>query len=231
MRKNEFNQPIGESLPNFSPGKRPQIDQLKGMYALVEPLDVKRHFADAYKVFGPNSPQEQWTYLSLNSFKDEASFRDYFIAIAQSSDPYYLAIIDRASGKLLGIFSLMRIDSTNRVVEMGWVLYGEQLKRSRIATEAQFLVMQYVFETLQYRRYEWKCDSLNFPSRNAAQRLGFQFEGIFRRATVYKGRSRDTAWFSMLAEEYVSMKPKFISWLDPANFNDVGQQIKALNDF
>lgn len=123
----------------------------------------------------------------------------------------------------------MRIDQQNRVIEVGWVIYSPTLKRSRIATEAQYLLMKYVFETLQYRRYEWKCDSLNKASMQAAKRLGFQFEGIFRRVAVYKGRNRDTAWFSMLEEEWQHMKPKFERWLAPENFDKNGQQLNSLN--
>ncbi len=229
MPINHLNQPIGETLTNYSSGQQPNIQQLIGRYTIVEPISLK-HFDDAYRFYGTESSEAQWTYLPINAFKNQADFRAYFEKMTQSHDPYYLAIVDKVSGKTVGTFSLMRIDTANRVIEMGWVLYGDELKQSRLATEAQFLVMQYVFEVLQYRRYEWKCDSLNAPSNQAAKRLGFHFEGTFRRALVYKNRTRDTNWYSMIEEEYQAMKPKFEHWLQPENFDENGQQRTALND-
>lgn len=231
MPTNAFNQEIGFPVPDFTPGQAPAISQLIGDYAIVEPISMADHLDDAYAFYGPSSPEEQWTYFPLEAFDNKQSFSDYFETMAQSQDPYYLAIKDKASGRVLGTFALMRTDKNNRVIEMGWVLYGSELKHSRVATEAQFLVMQYVFEVLNYRRYEWKCDSLNEPSGKAAQRLGFQFEGTFRRAIVYKGRNRDTNWYSMIEEDYQNMKPKFQSWLKPDNFDETGKQILSLQDF
>ncbi|WP_304248748.1 GNAT family N-acetyltransferase [Limosilactobacillus gastricus] len=231
MRLNEFNQPIGDALPDFTPGEWPQINQLTGNFVTVEPINLARHFESAYEFYGPQSPQEQWTYLPMEAFTSQADFKEHFSQMAASKDPYYLAVVDKKTGQVVGTFSLMRIDPQNRSVEMGWVLYGPKLKRSRLATEAQYLVMKYVFETLHYRRYEWKCDHLNAPSKRAAERLGFKFEGTFRRANVYKGRSRDTDWHSMLAEEYAAMKPKFEQWLAPENFDEDGQQVKSLQEF
>lgn len=231
MRLNEFNQPIGDALPDFTPGEWPQINQLTGNFVTVEPINLARHFESAYEFYGPQSPQEQWTYLPMEAFTSQADFKEYFSQMAASKDPYYLAVVDKKTGQVVGTFSLMRIDPQNRSVEMGWVLYGPKLKRSCLATEAQYLVMKYVFETLHYRRYEWKCDHLNAPSKRAAERLGFKFEGTFRRANVYKGRSRDTDWHSMLAEEYAAMKPKFEQWLAPENFDEDGQQVKSLQEF
>lgn len=228
MPTNNFDQPIGEPVLDFVPGQLPDIEQLVGIYTIVEPLNVDRHFEDAYTFYGPDSPKEQWTYLPIDYFENKEDFRDYFEGMADSKDPYYLAILDKESHKVIGTFSLMRIDPKKRVVEMGWVLYGPELKHSRVATEAQYLVMRYVFDELHYRRYEWKCDSLNAPSNQAAKRLGFTFEGTFRRAAVYKNRSRDTNWYSMLEEEYQAMKAKFDNWLDPANFDDQGRQITSL---
>ena len=230
MPTNHLNQSIGEALPHFTAGRQPNIQQLVGRYTIIEPVNVVKHFDDAYAFYGPESPETQWTYLPIDAFQNKDDFRAYFEKMAQSKDPYYLAILNKETGKIIGTFSLMRIDTANRVVEMGWVLYGSELKQSRFATEAQFLVMQYVFEVLRYRRYEWKCDSLNAPSGKAAKRLGFTFEGTFRRVQVYKGRSRDTNWYSMLEEEYQAMKPKFEKWLQPENFDKNGKQISALNE-
>lgn len=230
MRVNEFNQPIGPALPNFTPGQQPAIDQLVGKYAVVEPLNFEQHLAQAYQFYGPSSPLEQWTYLPLDRFADLPSFSAYFKTMVASTDPYYLAIKNKATKQVVGTFALMNINPANRTVEMGWVLFGPQLKRSRVATEAQFLVMQYVFETLKYRRYEWECDHLNQPSRQAALRLGFQFEGTLRQKVVYNGRSRDTDWFGMTETDYATMKPKFERWLAADNFDEHGQQKRSLNE-
>ena len=128
----------------------------------------------------------------------------------------------------MGTLALMRIDPKNRVIEVGWVNYSPTLQRTRMATEAQYLLAKYVFETLQYRRYEWKCDSLNAPSRRAAERLGFVYEGMFRQAVVYKGRSRDTAWFAMLDKEWEGNKRALEQWLSPDNFDSQGKQRQSL---
>lgn len=125
----------------------------------------------------------------------------------------------------------MRADTTNRSIEMGWVIYSNRLKRSKMATEAQFLLMQYVFDQLRFRRYEWKCDALNAPSRNAAQRLGFQHEGTFRNAVVYKGRNRDTAWFSIIEDDWATIKTALQYYLAPTNFDSQHIQRKPLRDF
>ena len=144
--------------------------------------------------------------------------------MAASNDPYHLAICDATSGTALGTLALMRIDPANRVIEVGWVYYGDALKRSCLATEAQYLLMRYVFDELHYRRYEWKCDSLNAPSRRAAERLGFTYEGTFRQTVVYKGRNRDTAWYSLLDNEWPAQRARFERWLEPANFDAAGRQ-------
>lgn len=139
--------------------------------------------------------------MPIQRFESKLEFKDYLIQLIASLDPYYLTIIDNQTQKAVGTFSLMRIDNLNRVIEMGWIVYSPLLKRSREATEAQYLVMKYVFENLQYRRYEWKCDSLNEASNKSATRLGFTFEGTFRQSNVYKGRNRDTNWFSIIDKE------------------------------
>lgn len=150
---------------------------------------------------------------------------------AGSSRSFYYAIVDKESGKALGTFALMRIDRGNRVIEVGSVTYSPKLKRTRQGTEAQYLLARYVFEELEYRRYEWKCDALNQPSRRAAERLGFTYEGTFRQAVVYKGRNRDTDWLSMIDSDWPAVKSRLEKWLNPDNFDENGQQIKALSEF
>ncbi|OUM65508.1 hypothetical protein PIROE2DRAFT_41575 [Piromyces sp. E2] len=230
MRYNEYNQPIGDAVENFTPGSWPNITTLEGDLVRVEKLNEK-HTRDLYEFYGPSSKPESFTYLFVEKpFPDYESFQKEIYERMESKDFYHLTIIDKASGKAVGTFALMRINPTHRIIEMGNVLYSSQFKRSRQATEAQFLVMQYVFETLNYRRYEWKCDSLNAASRRAALRLGFTFEGIFRNAIVYKGRSRDTAWFSILDSEWEEKKKRLQTWLSPDNFDENGYQKKSLND-
>lgn len=231
MSLNSFNQPIGEALPDFCAGELPNVQVLEGQYCRLEKLSVEKHLADLTALYGSDSPAEMWTYLPCEAAGDKAAVKQWLSELERSADPYYFSIIDKQRNKTVGTFALMRIDPANRVAEMGWVIYSPELKRSRIATEAQFLVMNYVFDTLQYRRYEWKCDSLNQPSINAAKRLGFVFEGIFRNAVVYKGRNRDTAWFSMLPNEWLAMKPKFERWLDTSNFDENGKQLRTLQSF
>lgn len=229
MQYNEFGQPIGDELVNFCEGKLPIIKLIKGEEVAVEKLGMK-HFEDLYEVYGPASSLENVTYVPLNQFNNINEFSTFFKRLIASSDPYYLAIVDNSTNKAIGTFSLMRIDSKNRVVEMGWVVYSSLLKKSKKATEAQYLVMKYVFEELQYRRYEWKCDSLNSPSKKAAERLGFTFEGTFRQAVVYKNRNRDTDWYSILDKEWPSKKIKFEKWLNDNNFDQDGNQKVSLTD-
>ena len=230
MPVNEFNQPIGESLPGHTPGERPSVTLLSGRYCRLEKLSTARHGADLYAVYGSTSPPQNWTYLSLNPVASVAELDALLQRLEQSADPYYFAIIDQADGRAVGTMALQRADTANRVIEVGWVIYSERLKRSRIATEAQFLLAQYVFETLRYRRYEWKCDALNQASRRAAERLGFHFEGIFRQAVVYKGRNRDTAWFAMLDADWPQVKQRMRRWLAEGNFDEQGRQRVPLRE-
>jgi len=146
-------------------------------------------------------------------------------------DPLYHAILKRQSGRAVGVASFMRIGPASGVIEVGGINYSPRLQRTPAATEAMYLLMRRVFDELGYRRYEWKCDALNAPSRAAAARLGFRFEGIFRQAIVYKGRSRDTAWFSIIDGEWPTLKTAFERWLDPANFDESGRPRRRLSEF
>lgn len=218
MRHNEFGQPIGDAV-NWSPRERPGDVTLPGRFCSIVPLNAAVH-ADA--LFAAYSEARDFTYMSFGPFADVAAYR----AFAEgSTDPRHYAVI--VNGRPAGTLALMRIDPQHGVIEVGCVMLSPLMKQSPASTEAQFLLMNYVFETLKYRRYEWKCDALNEPSRRAALRLGFTFEGIFRNATVYKGRSRDTAWFSIIDSEWPALKCAFTQWLAPENFVD-GQQVKSL---
>jgi RimJ/RimL family protein N-acetyltransferase len=159
-------------------------------------------------------------------------FDEAVTAKSQSEDPLFFAIVDNATSKAIGWVSLMRIDTIHRVVEVGNILFSPRLQRTKAATEAMFLLAKYVFEDLKYRRYEWKCDNLNGPSKRAAGRFGFSFEGVFRKHMVYKGRSRDTCWFAMVEEDWRErgVKKGFEGWLDEGNFDAEGRQRQRLED-
>lgn len=229
-RYNSDDQPIGYPVANWSKREYPTKARLEGNYCDLEKIDPNRHLEELYQIFGPASPLKTWTYLPMERFEDKTEFLMYLESIRHSQDPFYYAIIDKSSGKALGTLALMRTNREQGTIEVGFVIYSDQLKQTRIATEAQYLLACYALDELGYRRYEWKCDALNAPSRNAATRLGFVFEGIFRNAVVYKDRNRDTAWFSIIASEWDQTKSRLESWLAPSNFKADGQQKKRLNE-
>jgi RimJ/RimL family protein N-acetyltransferase len=170
-----------------------------------------------------------WLYLFEGPFPDRAAFDAHLRRMAASEDPLFFAILDRASGPAVGYAAYMRIEPVHRVIEVGSILYTPQLQQTALATEAMYLMARHVFEDLRYRRYEWKCNALNAPSRRAALRFGFTFEGIFRQHMIVKGRNRDTAWFSMLDSEWPARKESFERWLDAANFGADGRQKISLS--
>lgn len=200
---------------------------MTGRYCRVEPLDA-RHAPDLFAAFAEAPDERDWTYLSVGPFADLAQYEAYVRSEAAKQDPLHHAIIDGPSGKPVGSATLQRIDPVNGVVEVGFVAYSPRLKRTRAGTEAMFLLMRRVFDELGYRRYEWKCDSLNAASRRAAERYGFRYEGTFRQAIVYKGRSRDTAWFSITDREWPAVRAAFEQWLAPENFTADGSQRQSL---
>ncbi|WP_374626074.1 GNAT family N-acetyltransferase [Pandoraea sp.] len=225
---NEYDQPIGRPLPDWVPRAQPPRASIGGRYCRVEPIDVERHVKDLYEAYASAADGRDWTYMSVGPFLDFDSYYAHATKMAASADPLHHAIIDLATGKAVGTLALMRIDAANGVVEVGHVAYSPLLKRTRAGTEAQYLLMRRVFDEMGYRRYEWKCDSLNAPSRRAAARYGFTFEGIFRQAIVYRGRSRDTAWFSITDGEWPAISRGFEQWLSPENFDAQGRQRAGL---
>jgi RimJ/RimL family protein N-acetyltransferase len=196
----------------------------------MEPLDADRHTDDLYSAYAHAADGRDWTYMAVGPFGSREDYRDYVATAAQADDPLHFAVIDLRDGKAVGTAALMRQDPSNGAVEVGSVAFSPLLKQTPISTEAQFLLMSYVFDELGYRRYEWKCDSLNEPSRRAALRLGFTFEGIFRQAVVYKGRNRDTAWFSVIDSEWPHVGKALREWLSPDNFDAEGRQKRSLSD-
>ncbi len=228
LRRNEFGQPIGAPLPGWSPRPVPPRTAIEGRLCRVEPLDLERHAADLFAANSEDKDGRNWTYLPYGPFASLELFCGWVEAACRTADPLRHAIVDTASGHAVGVASLMRIDPSAGVIEVGGITYSPRLQRRPAATEAMYLLMRRVFDELGYRRYEWKCDSLNAPSRAAAQRLGFRYEGLFRQATVYKGRSRDTAWFSILDSEWPLLRAAFERWLDPGNFDADGRQRTSL---
>ncbi|MCP3715032.1 GNAT family N-acetyltransferase [Paraburkholderia sp. CNPSo 3281] len=227
-RLNEFQQPIGDPVTGWQPRERPARVTIEGQFCRIEPIDLDRHAADLFEAYATAADGRDWTYLFAEPFTDFAAFRESLAKAAASSDPFHYAVIDRASGKAVGTFALMRIEPVHGVIEVGSVTFSPRLKQTPLSTEAQYLLMRYVFDDLGYRRYEWKCDSLNAPSRKTALRLGFQFEGIFRQAIVYKGRNRDTAWFAIIDRDWPLVKAAFEQWLSKENFDAQGQQRASL---
>ena len=222
--------PIGVEV-NAHPAPCPERIVHDGHYVRLEPLDPQKHTDDLYTASHGADKDSIWQYLFEAPFADHAAFKAHIERKAQSEDPLFYAIIDKKSGKAVGYATLMRIDTAHRVIEVGNIMYGTPLQKTPSATEAQYLLMRYVFDTLGYRRYEWKCNSLNAPSRRAADRFGLTFEGIFRQHMIVRGRNRDTAWYSILDTEWPKQKRAFETWLHPQNSDDHGRQKKNLNAF
>jgi len=226
---NQLGQPIGFPLPHWTARPRPPRTAMEGRFCTVAPIDPARHAAELHAAYLLDREGRNWTYLPHGPFPRYEDFRDWLEQESAGDDPLRHAIIERRSGRAGGVASLMGIDPTPGVIEVGGINYAPPLQRTPAATEAMFLMMRRVFDELGYRRYEWKCDALNAPSRAAALRLGFRYEGMFRQATVYKGRNRDTCWFSILDSEWPALKQAFEDWLDPGNFDAEGRQRQSLS--
>ncbi|HEY7615688.1 MAG TPA: GNAT family protein [Terriglobales bacterium] len=223
--------PLGPETDS-SPAKRPRRTVLDGRLVRVVPLDPDVHAQALYAGSHGEGRDHLWRYLFDGPYPDCAAFESSLRQKAASEDPLFFAVLDNTSHTALGYASYLRIEPAHRVIEVGNILYTTSLQRTIGATEAMYLMARHVFEDLGYRRYEWKCNALNAASRRAALRLGFTFEGIFRQHMIVKGRSRDTAWFSMLDSEWPARKAAFGQWLHPSNFDAQGQQrlsLSALN--
>lgn len=218
-------QPIGEPV-DTTPAKRPGPVTLQGRFGSIEKLTAQ-HAKSLWTAFAGHD--DIWTYISTDGpFTTAMEFAAFIVKRAAAKDPYAYAIVD-GSGQPVGYFTLMEIRPEMRVIEVGHVLYSPALQRTKLGTEAQYLLAKYAFETLGYRRYEWKCNALNAASRRAALRYGFTYEGTFRQHLIAKGRNRDNAWFSILDSEWPTRKANFERWLAPENFNADGKQISSLS--
>lgn len=221
-RLDAFGNPVGASLDGWAPPPTPSRSPMDGRYVRVVPTEVDEHSPALFEAF---TERGDWTYLSNGPFDSLEEFTTWLRTVSASDDPLFHTLL--VGGLPVGLASFLRIDPRVGSIEVGHLHFSPALQRTAAATEAMFLMMQRAFE-LGYRRYEWKCDALNASSRRAALRLGFSFEGIFRQATVYKGRNRDTAWFSITDGEWPAIRDEFERWLDPANFDAHGRQSSKL---
>lgn len=219
--------PVGVVLDPVQ-AKSPARVTLAGRFARLEPLDARTHGRALYEATHGPDREAIWAYIGDGPFADFESFRISLETKAKSEDPLFFAIIDKADGKAKGYSTLMRIDVPNRVIEVGNIVYGSAMQKTPLATEVQFLLMKHAFEDLGFRRYEWKCNALNMPSRRAADRYGFTYEGLFRQHMIIKGRNRDTTWYAIIDSEWPSIKSGFERWLAPDNFTPDGQQKQSL---
>jgi RimJ/RimL family protein N-acetyltransferase len=229
-RVNEHGQPVGDPVVDWAPRARPLAGPFTGRYSAVVPLRPD-HAEDLHPTCSGPGAEPLWTYLAGldGPFPDVVAFAAGLAATVD--DPTSVSVaVTTPEGRAVGIANYLRIDPPNGSVEVGGILFGTSLQRTVAATEAMYLMARHVFEDLGYRRYEWKCDSLNAPSVSAALRLGFAYEGTHRNAVVYKGRSRDTAWFSMTAGEWPALAAAYEQWLDPGNFDNAGAQRLRLSD-
>lgn len=225
---NHLGQPIGELVPDWKPPPPPVLEPMRGRFCRLEPLDLDRHASELYQANELDTEGRNWTYLPYGPFDNFQDYKAWLSQWPSSADPLFFAIIDAASNRAVGIASYLRIDPRHGSIEIGHLNFSPLLQARPAATEAMYLMMKQAFET-GYRRYEWKCNTLNEPSRRAALRLGLSFEGIFRQAAVYKGRNRDTAWFAAIDREWPALQSAFQKWLAPANFDQNGRQKCSLS--
>ncbi len=218
---------FGDPVPNWVAPPRPTMAPLMGRYARLVRLDADTHAADLHRANSADTAI--WDYLPYGPFSSAAAYHRWVRQITAGDDPLFYAVQNIATGQFGGVASYLRITPEMGSIEVGHINFAPELQRTRAATEALFLMMDWAFEA-GYRRFEWKCDALNIPSRRAAQRLGFSYEGIFRQAAIVKGRNRDTAWFACIDSEWPALREAFGAWLVPSNFDGDGKQIERLSD-
>ncbi len=226
---NALGQPIGPTLDHWQAPSRPARMTIEGRWARLEPLSPDAHGHALFEANALDTEGRNWTYLPIGPFATLADYDAWLRRVAPGDDPLFFTIIDREHDRPVGIASYLRIDPPAGSIEVGHINFSPLAQRTRAATDAIYLMMRHAF-SLGYRRYEWKCDALNAPSRVAAERFGFSYEGIFRQATIYKGRSRDTAWYSVLDSEFPAIEAAYRAWLAPDNFDAEGRQRRRLAD-
>jgi RimJ/RimL family protein N-acetyltransferase len=233
VQTNPYGQPVGDPVPNWQPRSRPDARELNGVACRLERLDEARHADELFAADRADTDGTSWTYLPYGPFDDPQTYAGWVRQVSALDDPRFYAVIDTdpasaTNGRAAGVLSLLRIAPDAGSIEVGHIHHSPALQQTRASTEAQYLLMRYVFDELGYRRYEWKCDALNAASRRAAERLGFSFEGIFRQAVVIKGRNRDTAWYAIIDADWPSVRAAFEDWLDSGNFDAEGRQHSSL---
>ena len=230
MRTNNLGQPIGAPVPEFSGARRPELVPLEGRFCRLEKL-TGAHSQALYEALRADETGGLWTYLSESPPADLGELKEWVERVSDKPDRAYYALVERSSGRCLGRAAYLRIAPEAGSIEVGSILYSPRLQRTPMSTEVMYLMMQHAFDVLGYRRYEWKCDSLNEPSRHAAERLGFSYEGTFRQALVYKQRNRDTAWYAIIDRDWPAIRRGYEAWFDPANFDKEGRQKQSLATF
>ncbi|MGJ5617879.1 GNAT family N-acetyltransferase [Sulfitobacter sp. MF3-043] len=226
-RNTTSDRPVGALVQDWTPPAMPSGDILNGRYARLEPLTAEKHAALLFRSF--DGHDHIWDYMADGPYSSASQYHRWVRDNAGLSDPFFYAIRNLESACWEGVASYLRIAPQSGSIEVGSISYSPALQRTRAATEAMYLMMKWAFEA-GYRRYEWKCNALNGPSRRAAQRLGLSFEGVFRQAMVIKGRNRDTAWFAAIDKEWPALREAFEAWLSPSNFTSEGVQIERLGD-
>jgi len=230
-RRNNFGQPVGWQIaPDWRPALKPPLTAMQGRFAIVEPLDAERHAAELFAANGEGDGSN-FTYYPYGPFATVAAQRAWIESVSGEATRLFHAIVDQATGQAVGVAAYANITPAMGVIEIAGLNFSPRLQRRPAATEAHYLLMRRAFDELGYRRYEWKCDSWNLPSRDAALRLGFTYEGLFRQAIVVYGRNRDTMYFSITDREWLRIKEAFERWLDPGNFDSTGRQKASLASF
>jgi RimJ/RimL family protein N-acetyltransferase len=222
---------VPDDTKYWQPRPYPERKVLEGSYVRLEPLSAATHGDGLFEASTVPDAQARFAWLFDEPPASRAEFQPWLEKVEASRDPLYFTVIDKASGRIGGRQTLMRIEPKHGVIEIGSIYWGPLVSRKPAATEAQFLFARYVFEDLGYRRYEWKCHNDNTPSKRAAERFGFSFEGIFRQHMIAKGANRDTAWYSIIDKEWPALRSAYEGWLDPANFDRDGTQKRRLEDF
>mgnify|MGYP000409831454 CR=1 FL=1 len=221
---------MAEDLSHWTARPKPERKAFQGRFVRLEPLDPQRHGRELFEASSVADADERFRWLPEYPPATEAGLQNWAAKAAASEDPLFFAVIDKTSGKVSGRQTLMRIDAANGAIEIGNIYWGPLISRKPAATEALYLFMAYVFDDLGYRRFEWKCNNDNAPSKRAALRFGFQAEGVFRQHLVVKGKNRDTAWFSVIDKEWPALRRGFEAWLTPENFDDAGGQKRRLSE-
>ena len=218
---------IGYSV-NFKKAKLPSKKKIIGKYSILEPININKHLKNLFNNFALDRTKTLWAYMPVGPFKNILSLKNYLINDKLTGNPFFYAIYSKRLKSFCGLATYLRIKPKIGTIEVGYITYAPNLQRTVEATEAMYLMMQNAFENLGYRRYEWKCDNLNMKSKKSALRLGFKLEGVFRQATIYKKRNRDSAWFSIIDKEWKSRKKEYLEYLKRSNFDESLREYKKL---